>query len=99
MNVPLHPTLSLWQPIEVNVIGHRVANTFETAAMEAIHIFCDQHPEEVAGPSIDLFPAMDSRVTVHVLVMLDILIVSVKYVFVSVKLVCLCEAFENLKCK
>jgi hypothetical protein len=38
-------------------------------------------------------------VTVPVLVMLDILIVSVKYVFVSVKLVCLCEAFENLKCK
>jgi hypothetical protein len=38
-------------------------------------------------------------VAVPVLVMLDILIVSVKYVFVSVKLVCLCEAFENLKCK
>jgi hypothetical protein len=61
MTVPLHPTLSLWQPIEVNVIGHRLADTFEAAAMEAIHIFCDQHPEEVAGHPISLFPVMDSR--------------------------------------
>jgi hypothetical protein len=61
MTIPLHPTLSLWQPIEVNVIGHRIADTFEAAAMEAIHIFCDQHPEEVVGYPISLFPAMDSR--------------------------------------
>jgi hypothetical protein len=61
MTVPPHPTLSLWQPIEVNVIGHRLADTFEAAAIEAIHIFCDQHPEEVAGYPIGLFPAMDSR--------------------------------------
>jgi hypothetical protein len=25
--------------------------------------------------------------------------VSVKYVFVCIKLMCLCEAFENLKCQ
>jgi hypothetical protein len=61
MTVPPHPTLSLWQPIEVNVIGQRLADTFEAAAMEAIQIFCDQHPEEVAGYPIGLFPAMDSR--------------------------------------
>jgi hypothetical protein len=61
MTVPPHPTLSLWRPIEVNVIGHRLADTFEAAAMEAIHIFCDQHPEEVAGYPIGLFPAMDFR--------------------------------------
>jgi hypothetical protein len=61
MTTPPHPTLSLWQPIEVNVVGHRLADTFEAAAMEAIHIFCDQHPEEVAGHPIGLFPAMDSR--------------------------------------
>jgi hypothetical protein len=42
------------------VIGHRLTDTFEAAAMEAIHIFCDQHPEEVAGYPIELFPAMDS---------------------------------------
>jgi hypothetical protein len=43
------------------VIGHRLADTFEAAAIEAIHIFYDQHPEEVAGYPIGLFPAMDSR--------------------------------------
>jgi hypothetical protein len=29
------------------VIGHRLADIFEAAAMEAIHIFCDQHPEKL----------------------------------------------------
>jgi hypothetical protein len=32
----------------------------ETAALEAIHLFCDQHPMEVAGYPIGLFPAIDS---------------------------------------
>jgi hypothetical protein len=41
-----------------------------------------------------------SDVTVRVFVMLGIYFVSVKYVFVKCKAyVCLCEAFENLKCK
>jgi hypothetical protein len=61
MSVPPHPTLILWQPIEVNVVGHHLADTFEAVAIEAIHIFCDQHPEEVAGHPIGLFPTMDSR--------------------------------------
>jgi hypothetical protein len=34
MTVSPHPTLSLWQPIEVNVVGHRLADTFEAAAIE-----------------------------------------------------------------
>jgi hypothetical protein len=39
-------------------------------------------------------------VTVRVLVMLGKYFVSVKYVFVLYKAyVCLCEAFENLKCR
>jgi hypothetical protein len=61
MTVPSHPTLSLWQPIEVNVVGHRLTDTFEVAAMEATSVFCDLHPEEVAGHPIGLFPVMDSR--------------------------------------
>jgi hypothetical protein len=61
MTIPPHPTLSLWQPIEVNVVGHRLADTFEAAAMEAIRVFCDLHPEEVAGHPIGLFPTMDSH--------------------------------------
>jgi hypothetical protein len=43
------------------VVDHRLADTFEAAAMEAIHVFCDQHPKDIAGHPIGLFPAMDSR--------------------------------------
>jgi hypothetical protein len=42
------------------VVGYRLVNTIETAALEAIHIFCNQHPMEVAGYPISLFPTIDS---------------------------------------
>jgi hypothetical protein len=44
------------------VAAHRVrlVDTIEAAALEAINIFCDQHPEEVAAYPIGLFPAVDS---------------------------------------
>jgi hypothetical protein len=61
MTIPQHPFCSLWQPIEINMVGYRLVDTIEAAALEAIHIFCDQHPEEVAGYPIGLFPAADSR--------------------------------------
>jgi hypothetical protein len=60
MTIPQHPFRSHWQPIEVDVVGYRLVNTIETAALEAIHIFCNQHPMEVAGHPISLFPAIDS---------------------------------------
>jgi hypothetical protein len=43
------------------MFGHRLVDTFESAALEAIHIFCDKHPEEVAAYPIGLFPATDPR--------------------------------------
>jgi hypothetical protein len=43
------------------VVGHYLADTFEAAALEAINIFCDQHPDEVARYPIGLFPTADSR--------------------------------------
>jgi hypothetical protein len=50
MTIPQHPSRSLWQPIEIDVVGHHLADTFEAAALEAINIFCDQHPDgEVLG--------------------------------------------------
>jgi hypothetical protein len=61
MTIPQHPSRSLWQPIKIDVVGHRLANTFEAAALEAINIFCDQHPDEVARYPIGLFPTADSR--------------------------------------
>jgi hypothetical protein len=42
------------------VVGYRFIDTIETVALEAIHIFYDQHPVEVAGHPIRLFPAIDS---------------------------------------
>jgi hypothetical protein len=60
MTIPQHPFRSQWQPIEVNVVGYRLVDTIETAALEAIHLFCNQHPMEVAGHPIGLFSAIDS---------------------------------------
>jgi hypothetical protein len=60
MTIPQHPFRSHWQPIEVDVVGYRLVDTIETAALDAIHIFCNQHPMEVAEHPIGLFPAIDS---------------------------------------
>jgi hypothetical protein len=60
MTIPQHTFHSHWQPIEVDVVGYRLVGTIETAALDAIHIFCNQHPMEVAGHPIGLFPAIDS---------------------------------------
>jgi hypothetical protein len=60
MTIPQHPFRSQWHPIKVDVVGYRLVDTIETAALEAIHIFCNQHPMEVAGHPIGLFPAIDS---------------------------------------
>jgi hypothetical protein len=60
MTIPQHPFRSQWQPIEIDVVGYRLVGTIETAALEAIHLFCNQHPMEVAGHPIGLFPAIDS---------------------------------------
>jgi hypothetical protein len=60
MTIPQHPFCSQWQPIKVDVVGYHLLDTIETAALEAIHLFCNQHPMEVAGHPISLFPAIDS---------------------------------------
>jgi hypothetical protein len=60
MTIPQHPFRSQQQPIEVDVVGYCLVDTIEAAALEAIHIFCKQHPMEVAGYPIGLFPTIDS---------------------------------------
>jgi hypothetical protein len=60
MTIPQLPFCPQWHPIEVDVVGYRLVDTIETAGLEAIHIFCNQHPMEVAGYPIGLFPAIDS---------------------------------------
>jgi hypothetical protein len=59
MTIPQHPFRSQWQPIEVDVVGYRLVDTIETAALEAIYLFCNQHPMDVAGQPIGLLPAID----------------------------------------
>jgi hypothetical protein len=49
MAIPQHPFRSQCQPIEVDVVGHHIVDTIEGAALEAIYLFCNQHPREVAG--------------------------------------------------
>jgi hypothetical protein len=59
MIIPQHPFRSSWDPIEVEVVGYRLVDTLETAALEAIKLFCNQHPTEVAAYPIGLFPTID----------------------------------------
>jgi hypothetical protein len=59
MTIPQHPFHSQWQPIEVEVVGYRLVDTIEIAALEAIKLFCNQHPTEVAAYPIGLFPTID----------------------------------------
>jgi hypothetical protein len=61
MTIPQHPSRYLWQPVTICTVGHRLVDTFESTALEAIHIFCDKHPEEVVAYPIGLFPATDPR--------------------------------------
>jgi hypothetical protein len=49
MTIPQHPLRSQWQLIEVEVMGYRIVDTIEGATLEAIYVFCNQHPKEVAG--------------------------------------------------
>ena len=59
MTIPQHPTLE-WPPIEIEVIGYRLVDAFETAALKAITTFCEHHPDEVAAYPIGLFPAVSA---------------------------------------
>ena len=59
MTIPQHPFRAHWQLIEVEAFGYRFANTIDAAALQAISIFCKQHPNEVAEYPIGLFPTAD----------------------------------------
>jgi hypothetical protein len=61
MIIPQHPFRSSWHSIEVEVVGYRLVHTIETAALEAIKLFCNQHPTEVAAYPIGLFPTINFR--------------------------------------
>ena len=58
MTIPQHPTLA-WPPIEIEVVGYRIVDAFEAAALKAITTLCEHHPNEVAAYPIGLFPAIN----------------------------------------
>jgi hypothetical protein len=39
--------------------AHRGAESVEFTAMQILHTFCEQHPDEVMLIALGLFPAMD----------------------------------------
>ena len=43
MTIPQHPTLE-WPPFEIEVIGYRLVDAFETAALKAITTFVSTIP-------------------------------------------------------
>jgi hypothetical protein len=47
MSIPQHPFRSRWQPIEISMIGYRIVDTIEAAALEAIYAFCSQPPRKL----------------------------------------------------
>jgi hypothetical protein len=49
MTIPQHPFRSQWQPIEVDMVGYRLVDTIETAALEAIHLSATSIPWKLQG--------------------------------------------------
>jgi hypothetical protein len=52
------PTQPAWLAIETEVVGHRLIDSWEAAAMKALTTFCAQHPLEVIVAPAGLFPAV-----------------------------------------
>jgi hypothetical protein len=42
-------------------MGYRIVGTIEGAALEAIYLFCKQHPREAAGQPIGIFSTIDPK--------------------------------------
>ena len=42
------------------MVGYRLVDAFETAALKAITTFCEHHPDEAAAYRIGLFPAVSA---------------------------------------
>ena len=57
--IPQHPLNVEWALIVIQVVGHRLLDSWETAAMRGITAFCDAHPMEVVLTPFGLFPAHD----------------------------------------
>jgi hypothetical protein len=58
MTISQHPLNPSWLAIETEVVGHRLIDSWEAAAMKALTTFYEQHPLEVILAPAGLFPAV-----------------------------------------
>jgi len=52
-----HPFPDHWASLELEVVGHRLVDTWEVAAMTALNKFCEKNYAAVTLAPIGLFPA------------------------------------------
>jgi hypothetical protein len=53
-----HPEHPEWADLSMMFFAHRGVESVESAAMQIVHTFCEQHPDEVMLTTLGLFPAM-----------------------------------------
>jgi hypothetical protein len=54
-----HPEHPEGTDLSLMFFAHRGVESVESAAMQILHTFCEQHPDEVMLTTLGLFPAMD----------------------------------------
>jgi hypothetical protein len=54
-----HPEHPEWADLSLMFFAHRGVESVESAAMQILHTFYEQHPDEVMLTALGLFPAMD----------------------------------------
>jgi hypothetical protein len=54
-----HPEHPEWADLSLMFFAHRGVESVESAAMQILHTFCEQHPDEVMLTTLGLFPDMD----------------------------------------
>jgi hypothetical protein len=61
MTATVHPHLEHpeWADLSLMFFAHRGVESVESAVMQILHTFCEQHPDEVMLTALGLFPAMD----------------------------------------
>jgi hypothetical protein len=59
LDIPSTPTHPGWAPWRVVAHGYKLADTWETAGLEALIKFCEKHPEEIVGTPAAFFPIRD----------------------------------------
>ena len=57
VTVAPHPTHPEWPPLDVNMVGHRFADTVEVAALRVLTSFCGHHPQAIVLAPVGLFPS------------------------------------------